>query len=173
MNIRRLATWLTRFSKNCLGSVPRQCSSQSREETMGTTVNAAVNAGGSAPPATPAPTPAVTTAAPPKVSWLKHVGQFLGKVLGIVAKDAKPIADTAATVTEALYPQFAPEISAADNLVTNIAKEALGKVLGIVAKDAKPIADTAATVTEALYPQFAPEISAADNLVTNIAKEAL
>jgi len=92
---------------------------------MGTTVNAAVNAGGSAPPATPAPTPAVTTAAPPKVSWLKHVGQFLGKVLGIVAKDAKPIADTAATVTEALYPQFAPEISAADNLVTNIAKEAL------------------------------------------------
>lgn len=93
---------------------------------MGTTVPAAVNAAGSTAPATTAPTPAVATTAPTaKVSWLKRVGQFLGKVLGIVAKDAKPLADTAATVTEALYPQFAPAIAAADNLVTNIAKEAL------------------------------------------------
>jgi hypothetical protein len=71
-----------------------------------------------------------TTAAPiattaPKVSWLKHVGNFLGKVLKIIAKDAAPAADTASKVAEIMFPQFAPGIAAADNLVDNIAKEAL------------------------------------------------
>jgi hypothetical protein len=70
--------------------------------------------------ATPA-TPVVVA----KVSWLKHVGNFLGKVLKIMAKDVAPAADTAAKVAEVMFPQFAPGIAVADNLVDNIAKEAL------------------------------------------------
>lgn len=65
------------------------------------------------------PTPA------PHVSWLKHLGSIIGKILGIVAKDAAPIADQAAKVAEALLPQFAAEIATADNLIDNIAKQAL------------------------------------------------
>lgn len=70
-------------------------------------------------------TPAPAGAAPAKVSWLKKVGQVIGKVLGVIGKDAAPVADTAAKVAEALLPQFAPEIAKADSLVTNIAKEAI------------------------------------------------
>ena len=58
-------------------------------------------------------------------SWLSKVGTFLGKVLKIVATDAKPMADIAAPVVEALLPQFATGIQAADNLVTSIAKQAV------------------------------------------------
>ena len=65
------------------------------------------------------PTPA------PHVSWLKHLGNVIGKILGIVAKDAAPIADQAAKVAEVLLPQFATEIAMADNLIDNIAKQAL------------------------------------------------
>jgi hypothetical protein len=65
------------------------------------------------------PTPA------PHVSWLKHFGQVIGKILGIVAHDAAPIADQAAKVAEIMLPQFATEIAAADNLIDNIAKQAL------------------------------------------------
>jgi hypothetical protein len=67
--------------------------------------------------------PAVTAA--PKVSWLKHLGNFLGKILKITAKNAPPIADMAAKVAEVMFPQFAAGIAVADNLVDNIAKEAL------------------------------------------------
>lgn len=59
------------------------------------------------------------------MSFLKHVGQVIGRILGIVAKDAKPIADLAAPVAAALFPQFAPEIAAADALVTKIAQQAV------------------------------------------------
>lgn len=65
------------------------------------------------------PTPA------PHVSWLKHLGSVIGKILGVVAKDAAPIADQAAAVAEVLLPQFSTEIAAADNLIDNIAKQAV------------------------------------------------
>lgn len=68
--------------------------------------------------------PAVPGTAP-HVSWLKKVGHVIGKILGIIAKDAKPIADTAAQVATALFPQFAPEIAFADGLVTKIAQQAV------------------------------------------------
>jgi hypothetical protein len=61
---------------------------------------------------------------PVKVSWLKKVGQTIGKILGIVAKDAKPVADTAAAVATVLFPQFSLEIMAADALVSKIALQA-------------------------------------------------
>jgi len=61
----------------------------------------------------------------PKISFLKHFGLVLGKILGFIAKDAKPIADTAASVATALFPQFASDIAAADSLVTKIAKQAI------------------------------------------------
>lgn len=61
----------------------------------------------------------------PHVSWLKRVGQVIGKVLGIVGHTAAPIAHIAAGVAGALMPQFAPEIAFADGLVTKIAKQAL------------------------------------------------
>ncbi len=67
------------------------------------------------PPATPAP----------KISWLKKFGQVLGKILGFVGTEAPKIAAIAAPVAETLLPQFAAEIAAADNLVTNIAKQAI------------------------------------------------
>lgn len=58
------------------------------------------------------------------MSWLSKIGSIIGKILSAVAKDAKPIVDIAAPVAEALLPQFSVEIAAADNLVTNIAKQA-------------------------------------------------
>ncbi len=57
-------------------------------------------------------------------SWLSKIGSVLGKILKAVATEAKPIADIAAPVAEALLPQFATIIAGADNLVTNIAKQA-------------------------------------------------
>ena len=48
-----------------------------------------------------------------------------GKILKAVAGEAAPIADDAAKVATALFPQFAPKISAADNLVTKIAAKAV------------------------------------------------
>jgi hypothetical protein len=83
-------------------------------------------------PVTPAP------AAPAKVSWLKKIGNVLGKILKIVAKDAAPAADTAAKVAAVMFPQFAPEISAADNLFDAIAREALtAEVMDQAAAQAK------------------------------------
>jgi hypothetical protein len=71
---------------------------------------------------TPAASPA---AAVKKASWLSHVGDFLGKVLKVIAGKAAPTADIASKVAAIMFPQFATEIAAADNLVDNIAKEAL------------------------------------------------
>lgn len=59
------------------------------------------------------------------MSFLKSIGQKLGKLLGFLATNAKPIADQAAAVASVLLPQFAPEITAADNLVTKIAQQAV------------------------------------------------
>lgn len=60
-----------------------------------------------------------------KVTWLSKVGAVVGKILKAVAGEAKPVADDAAAVATALFPQFAPEIAAADNLVTKIVAEAV------------------------------------------------
>lgn len=57
------------------------------------------------------------------VSWLKHVGNFLGKILQIASK-AAPEVDMASKVAEMMFPQFAPGIGAANNVMDNIAKEA-------------------------------------------------
>lgn len=69
-------------------------------------------------------TSATPVVAAPHVSWLKHVGQVIGRILGIVAKDVKPVADTAAQVATALFPQWAVLIAAGDSLVTKIAAQA-------------------------------------------------
>ena len=53
------------------------------------------------------------------------MGHTIGKILGIIAKDAKPVADQAAAVVSVLYPEFAPAAAAADSLVTKIAAEAV------------------------------------------------
>lgn len=63
--------------------------------------------------------------APKKESWLSKVGHVIGQILHVFATEAKPIADTAAPVIEALFPQFAPAVAAADALVTKIAGQAL------------------------------------------------
>jgi hypothetical protein len=73
-----------------------------------------------------------TAAAAPQVGWFKKALQFVGKVLGIIAKDAKPIADIAAKVGITMFPQFASLIAAGDNLISKIALEAVAAE-GIVA----------------------------------------
>jgi len=81
----------------------------------------------------PAATPQIeatvsTPATPPvvaKVSWLKKVGSVIGKILGIVAKDAKPVADTAAAVATAIFPQWGALIAAGDSLISKIALQAI------------------------------------------------
>ena len=76
-------------------------------------------------PASPAVVTMTASAPAPKVSWLKRVGQVLGSILKIIARDIAPVADTASKVAAVMFPQFAPGIIAADNLIDNIAKEAI------------------------------------------------
>lgn len=97
------------------------------------------------------PTPA------PKVSFLKHFGQIIGRILGIVAKDAAPIADQAAKVAEVLLPQFSAQIMAADNLVDNIAKQAL-VTESIAATAATP--PTGQSKLDTVLSNIGPEIDA-------------
>lgn len=68
---------------------------------------------------------APTPAAPAKVSWLKRLGQFFGKVLGVIATTAQPIEKMALPVAQALLPQFAPLISTADGIFSSIVREAV------------------------------------------------
>lgn len=85
-------------------------------------------------------TPPAVTAAP--VSWLKKVGHVVGRILGIIAKDAAPVAAVAAQVAEAMLPQFSGEIQFADNLVSKIAKEAIA-VEGVSAASSTAIGGAA------------------------------
>ena len=62
---------------------------------------------------------------PAKPSFLSRVGHTIGSILKILAGDVAKPADVAAKVAIAMFPQFAPEIQWADNLVSNIAKEAI------------------------------------------------
>lgn len=63
----------------------------------------------------------VTPNPPAHVSWLKKFGQEVLKVLGVVAKDAAPVAqiatNVAAPLAELALPQFAPEIEIAKSWV--------------------------------------------------------
>lgn len=99
-------------------------------------------------------------------SWLANVGKTIGgiakKVLAFLGKDAKPVADIAATVATGLFPQFAPEIAEADNLVTNISKEAIA-VEGAAAA-AGAAAGTGAQKLEAVLANIGPAI---DNWVSS------
>lgn len=93
----------------------------------------------------------------PKVSWIKKVGRAIAKILGIIGKDAAPIADDAAKVAEALLPQFGPEIAAMDALVTKVSQqiivtEAIGQSVAA--------APTGADKLGAVVSGIAPEIDA-------------
>ena len=96
---------------------------------------------------------AVVTA--PKVSWLKKVGQDIGKVLTFFAQKAPAVAVEAGTVASLLMPQFAPEIGLSENLVTNIAKEAVA-VEG--AASAASTATTGPAKLEAVVANVGPAI---------------
>jgi len=58
-----------------------------------------------------------------KVSWLRHFGQVIGRVLGAVSKDAPTVIKYAEPVALALLPQFADEIKFADGVATHILKQ--------------------------------------------------
>ena len=107
-------------------------------------------------------TTASAAPAPAKVSWLKKFGQILGKVLGVIATSAKPIADIAAPVAEALLPQFSSQIQKADNLVSNIAQQAI--ITEGVAAAAASSASTGPQKLEAVLANIGPEI---DNWVSS------
>ena len=102
--------------------------------------------------------PAWTPAPVKKVSWLKRVGQFLGKVLTVVAKDAKPVADTASAVASLMFPQFAAEIGYADGLVTKIATEAVA--VEAAASATAQASGTGAQKLETLVSNVGPAIDA-------------
>lgn len=101
----------------------------------------------------------MSTSAPatPKVSFLKHFGQVIGKILKFVAGSAAPIADQAAKVAEVLLPQFSSEIMAADNLIDNIAKQAL-VTEGVAAAAATAV--TGQAKLDAVLTNIGPEIDA-------------
>jgi hypothetical protein len=70
-------------------------------------------------------TPVVPVVAAPKVSWLKKFGQKVEQVLGLIAKDAVPVALAAGQVVSFIDPVLAPEITVAENLVSKIANQSL------------------------------------------------
>lgn len=105
------------------------------------------------PVGAPPPTVMGTSAVPKKVSFLKRIGQIIGKIVNFMAKDAAPIADKAAAVAEALMPQFAPEIMFADNLLTKIAKqcivtEAVANTVAVAPTGAAKAQDVAAGLSQ-------------------------
>jgi len=74
---------------------------------------------------TAAATPAIPSAAPatPKVSWIHHIGNVLGHILGVVAKDGATVVKFAVPLAEVLLPQFTPEIIAAGGIASRILKQ--------------------------------------------------
>lgn len=62
------------------------------------------------------------TSATPKVSWLKKVGSFVGKILKFVVNDEQKVAAVVTPALEAALPQYAPLIAAGDALATKITK---------------------------------------------------
>jgi hypothetical protein len=97
----------------------------------------------------------------PHESWIHKFGHMIGKVLGLIAHGAAPVADEAAKVAEIFLPQFAGEIQFADNLVSRIAKFALVQE-GISA--AAGVAGNGPAKLDAVVAQIGTEI---DSWVTN------
>lgn len=65
------------------------------------------------------------TPAAPKVSLIKHIGNFLSKIGKIFVKDVAPAEPAIALALEVLLPQFARVIATGDALFTKIAKQIL------------------------------------------------
>src|SRR5208283_3102973 len=86
------------------------------------------------------------------------VGQVIGKILGIVAKDAKPVADTAAAVATALFPAWGTLIAAGDSLVSKIALQATA--VESVAAAAGTASGTGAQKLEQVLTDVGPAIDA-------------
>lgn len=57
---------------------------------------------------------------PPKKSWLSRLGHEIGVVLGIVAKDVKPINDIVVPIITTLYPALAGPLAIEENWVDRI-----------------------------------------------------
>jgi vacuolar-type H+-ATPase subunit B/Vma2 len=93
----------------------------------------------------------------PHVSWLKHFGQIIGRVLGILAKDVPAIVAIATPVAEALLPQFSAQIQTANDLVSKIAKQAI-VTEGLAAATGQ--ATTGADKFQAVLANIGPEIDA-------------
>jgi hypothetical protein len=68
---------------------------------------------------------ATTPAPAPKISFLKHLGQIMGKILAFVAGPGGATIDKAATLAEIVMPQFAPEIAAAQGIADRIVKQVI------------------------------------------------
>jgi hypothetical protein len=60
---------------------------------------------------------------PGKLSWLKHWGQVIGRVLGVVAKDGPAVIEYAEAITVAVAPQFAPAVIAVGGIASKILKQ--------------------------------------------------
>jgi len=99
------------------------------------------------------PTPAPSSG---KVSWLSKVGHFIGKVLGFVATEAKPIADTATQLISTLYPELALAAQAGDALVSKIALQAAA--VEAVAAKAGTATGTGAQKFEQVLQEMGPAI---------------
>jgi hypothetical protein len=67
--------------------------------------------------------PVVPTAPVPKVSWLHKVGAWVQKALGIIIKDAVPVAGAAGAIIDILDPAAAPLVLVAENLISRIASQ--------------------------------------------------
>lgn len=59
------------------------------------------------------------------MSWLKKVGSFLGKVLHVVATEAKPVNDLIEPVVASLFPQFSGVLEIEKNWVDRVAAQAV------------------------------------------------
>ena len=101
-----------------------------------------------------------TSTAPPvkKASWLSKVGAFIGKILGVIAKDAKPVAATAAQIVAIVAPQFSALATVGENLVDNIANEVIA-VEGVAAAT-KAQTGTGAQKLETALQNIGPAINA-------------
>ena len=75
-------------------------------------------------------TAAAPVAAAPKVSWLKKIGLFFGKILGIVATETQSVEKIAVPVAEALLPQFVPMIQTADGILEHRQRSRSSRIRG-------------------------------------------
>lgn len=98
----------------------------------------------------------------PKVSWLKHFGKVMGRILHLVAADAQPVIDKAAMLASIILPQFSAEIQLADGIATRIVKQI------IVTEAVKSGLDAATTGADKLAHAVAGVGSEIDQWVANM-----